>query len=96
MNLPRFTVLIVHSLAGIILFASPTGSAFAQGASSANILDQLSAFLSCGPAVQRVQLSSVATWYAEGLENTGTVTFGRVLRWFFADAICSAIYQSKT
>ncbi len=61
MKLSRFTVLI-HSLAGITLLASPTPAAFAQGADDANVLGQLSAPLptakSCGaPPARGIQVN---------------------------------------
>jgi hypothetical protein len=61
MNLPRFTVFVVHSLAGITLLALPTPAALAHLASSANALGQLSAALSGDQAVQRNRLSANAT-----------------------------------
>jgi hypothetical protein len=69
----RFTVLI-HSFARIMLLALLTPAAFAQGASTANVLGRLSTAFSGGQIVQSVQLSGSATWYAGSTEDSGTVT----------------------
>jgi hypothetical protein len=69
----RFTVFI-HSFAGIMLLALLTPAAFAQGASAANALGQLSMALSGGHAVQSVQLSGNATWHVGSQEDSGSVT----------------------
>jgi len=56
MNLPRFTVFVVHSLAGITRLALPMPAAFAQGttlqgASSRNMLGRLSVSFYGGYAI---------------------------------------------
>lgn len=58
MNLPRFTVLI-RSLAGISLLALSVPAAFAQAASIANVLGQLSTSFSSGNVVQSVSSQSM-------------------------------------
>lgn len=73
MKLSRFTALI-RSLTGITLLALLTPTAFAQGASAANVLGQLSAAFSGVKVVQSVQLSGNATWHAGSLEDSGTIT----------------------
>jgi hypothetical protein len=64
---------------GIALLGLSSATAYAQGAASQGLnansaMSQLSAAFSGGKAVQRVQLSGNATWYAGSLEDSGTVT----------------------
>jgi len=64
---------------GIAFFAIPADTALAQSAapqavSAAGALAQLYAAFSGGHAVNGVQLSGAATWYAGSLEDSGTVS----------------------
>lgn len=78
MNTSGFSRLGFLSL-GIALLGLSSATAYAQGAASQGLnansaMSQLSAAFSGGKAVQRVQLSGNATWYAGSLEDSGTVT----------------------
>ena len=73
MKLSRFTVLF-HSLAGIAQLALLTPTAFAQGASSSNVLGQLSTAFSGAKVIQQIQLTGNATWHVGPVEDSGTAT----------------------
>lgn len=73
MKFSRFTILL-QSLAGIMLFAWLAPAAFAQGASTANVLGQMSAAFSGVQVVQQIQLTGNATWYAGNTDDSGSVT----------------------
>jgi hypothetical protein len=69
MNLPRFTVFVAHSLAGITLLALLTPSTFAQGANSLSVLGLPSSAFSRDQVFQLARLSGDETWPVKSLEN---------------------------
>jgi hypothetical protein len=71
MNLPRFTDLVVHSLAGITLLALSTPAVFAQRARALNVLVRSSAAFSGGYVVQSVLLSVTRLGMREAWKTLG-------------------------
>ena len=91
MNLPRFTVLVVHFLAGITLLALLTPSTFAQGANSLSVLGLPSSAFSRDQVFQLARLSGDETWPVGSSEKPEPVYLITAIKQFLANAACLAV-----